>query len=83
VDSEDIPLSSLCPNASTDGRLTYQFVVEKAQNLVQLAQTDPDKLGSLCNLLDQLSDRLWNGHTIDVGAFDLALPVDQENLGID
>jgi hypothetical protein len=55
--------------------------MEKAQNLVQLAQTDPNNLGSLCNLLDQLSDRLRNGHTIDVGVFDLALPVDQENLG--
>jgi hypothetical protein len=35
--------------------------------------------------LDQLSDRLWNGHTIDVGvfnlAFNLSMPVDQENLG--
>jgi hypothetical protein len=54
--------------------------VEKAQNLVRQAQTDPDKMVSLCNLLDQLSDRLLNGHTIDVGAFDLVLPVDKENL---
>jgi hypothetical protein len=57
--------------------------VEKAQNLVWLAQTNPNKLGSLCNLLDLLSDRLWNGHTIDVGAFNLSMPVDQENLGKD
>jgi hypothetical protein len=82
VNDDDQPLSSLGPNGSTEGRLTYQFVVEKAQNLVRLAQSDPIKLGSLCNLFDQLSDRLRKGHTIDVGAFDLALPsaVDKENL---
>jgi hypothetical protein len=80
-DSDNIALSSLVPKTAGDGRLTYQFVVEKAQNLVRLAQTDPDKLGTLCLLLDQLSDRLRNGQNIDVGAFDLTMPLEKENVG--
>jgi hypothetical protein len=44
--SENITLSSLGLPASKDGRLTYQFVVEKAQNLVRLAQTDTSRISS-------------------------------------
>jgi hypothetical protein len=64
-----------------NGKLTYQFVAGKATNLVCLAQTDQVKLGFLCHLLDQLTSRLWNGHSIAVASFDAAMPLGQENPG--
>ena len=39
------------------------------------------RLGSLCNLLEQLSSRIRNGHSIEVLSFDAALPLPQESLG--
>jgi hypothetical protein len=45
----------------------------KTTNLVRLAQSDQFKLGSLCNLLDQLAIRLRNWHSIDVQSFDAAI----------
>jgi hypothetical protein len=41
-ESEDVTLSSLGGKKVT--HLTYQFVAEKATNLVHLAQSDPSKL---------------------------------------
>ncbi len=80
-ESEDVPISLLGGDASKEQKLTYQFVAEKATNLVRLAQTDQVRLGSLCNLLEQLSSRIRNGHSIEVLSFDAALPLPQESLG--
>jgi hypothetical protein len=77
-DSEDVTLSSLHP-ATAVPKLSYQYVAEKATNLVRLAQSDPAKLGSICQLFEQLSERLQNGQSIEACAFDFALPVDREN----
>jgi hypothetical protein len=79
--SDDVTLSELGSRAVKDGKLTYHFVAKKATNLVCLAQTDQVKLGLLCNLLEQLASRIWNGHSIEVVSFDTAMPLDQENLG--
>jgi hypothetical protein len=80
LDSEDVTLAEL-GNSSTKTGLTYQFVAKKATNLVRLAQTDQVKLGSLYILLDQLTNRLWKGHSIEVAAFDTAMPLGKENVG--
>jgi hypothetical protein len=39
------------------------------------------KLGLLCNLLDQLTNKLWIGHSIEVVAFDAVMPLGKENVG--
>ncbi len=56
-------------------------MAEKATNLVRLAQTDQVTLGSVCSLLEQVANRIRNGHSIEVLSFDAALPLAQENLG--
>jgi hypothetical protein len=79
---ENLTLSQLCHSATKNGKLTYhQFVAEKATNLFCLAQTDQVKLGALSQLLDQLTSRLRNGHSITVALFDATMPLDQENPG--
>ena len=57
-DSEDVVtlLNSDSHGASRNGRLTYQFVAEKASNLVRLAQSDPVTMGCLSDLLEQLTN---------------------------
>jgi hypothetical protein len=77
-DSEDVTLSSLRPAAAVP-KLSYQYVTEKATNLVRLAQSDPAKLGSICLLFEQLTERLQNGQSIEGCAFDFALPANEEN----
>jgi hypothetical protein len=59
-------LNSDSHSVSKHGKLTYQFVAEKASNLVWLAQSDPIKMGSLSNLLEQLTSRLGNSQSIAV-----------------
>jgi hypothetical protein len=66
---------------SKHDKLTYQFVAEKASNLVRLAQSDPTTFGSLCDLLDQLTGRLRNSQSIVVQSYDTALPSGKENPG--
>jgi hypothetical protein len=79
---EEITLSSLAGNgASRHEKLTYQFVAEKATNLVRLAQSDPITLGSLCSLLDQLASRLRNSQSIEVQSYDTSVPSRHENPG--
>jgi hypothetical protein len=81
-ESEDVTLVQLVSDTpNVQQKLTYQFVAEKATNLVRLAQTDQVQLGSLCNLLDQLASRIRNGHSIEVLSYDTAIPLPQENLG--
>jgi hypothetical protein len=69
---EEVTLSELARQlaangASKHGKLIYQFVVEKATNLVCLAQSDPIiLLRLLCSLLDQLASRLGNSQSIEV-----------------
>jgi hypothetical protein len=80
-DAEMVTLASLGANTSKDvAKLTYQFVAEKASNLVRLAQSDQTKLGALCQLIDQLTHRLRSGLNIDVVSFDLSIPANDENL---
>jgi hypothetical protein len=77
---KEATLSKLAGNGATrHEKLTYQFVAEKATNLVRLAQSDPMILGSLCSLLDQLASRLWNLQSIEVQPYDTAVPSGQEN----
>jgi hypothetical protein len=71
-ESEDVTLSAL---GGKKPHLTYQYVAEKATNLVRLAQSDPSKLASLCLHLEQLNRRLQNGQSIAECSFDLSLPV--------
>jgi hypothetical protein len=81
-DSEELTLSQLAGNVNPkEATLTYQYVAEKATNLVRLAQSDQAQLGSLCNLLDQLASRLRNGNSIAVQAFDTVMPAGKENPG--
>ena len=80
-EAEDVILSDLSHGTVGDPKLTYQFVAEKATNLVRLAQSDQIKLGSLCNLLDQLAIRLRNGQSIDVQSFGAAIPSVEDNPG--
>jgi hypothetical protein len=88
--SEDVTLSELCNSENVTlaelarpplkkGKLTYQFVAEKATVLVRLAQTDQVQLGSLCILLDQLTNRLRKGYSIEVSAFETSMPMSKEN----
>jgi hypothetical protein len=79
--SEDVTLAELSNSSMKQGKLTYQFVAKKATVLVCLAQTDQVKLGLLCILLDQLTNRLWKGHSIEVSAFETAMPLGKENSG--
>jgi hypothetical protein len=81
VDSNDeATLVKLAGNGPTQhGKLTYQFVGEKATNLVRLAQSDQVILGSLCTLLDQLADRLWNSQSIEVQSYNTSAPSGLEN----
>jgi hypothetical protein len=53
---EEGTLSSL--GAPQPYKLSFQVVAEKATDLVRLAQSDPTTLGSLCDVLDQLTNRL-------------------------
>jgi hypothetical protein len=55
-------LSSL--GAPQPYKLSFQAVAEKATNLVRLAQSDPTTLCSLCDVLDQLTNRLRNSQSI-------------------
>jgi hypothetical protein len=55
-------------------KITYQFVAEKATNLIRLAQTDQVILGLLCSLLDELAGRLRNSQSIEVQSYDTAVP---------
>jgi hypothetical protein len=80
-ESEEVTLSSLVGTATKVPQLTYQFVAEKATNLVRLVQTDPSKLASLCQLFDQLNQRVKNGLSIDGTSFDLSLPTGTTNFG--
>jgi hypothetical protein len=61
--------------------LSFQFVAKKASNLVRLAQSDPTTFGSLCDLLDQLTNRLRNSQSIVVQSFDTSLPSRMKNPG--
>jgi hypothetical protein len=79
--SEDVTLAELGNSSTKQGKLTYQFVAEKASVLVHLAQTDQMKLGSLYSLLDQTTNRLWKGHSIEVSAFETAIPLGKESAG--
>jgi hypothetical protein len=84
VDPEDeATLSELAGNGHSprSEKITYQFVVEKATNLVRLAQSDQVTLGLLCSLLDQLASRLRNSQSIEVQSYDTAAPSGQENPG--
>ena len=80
VEDEDVTLSTLRGIGSTTGRMRYQFVAEKATNLVRLVQSDPSKLSSLCDLLDRLTQRLQNGHSIQVRSFDTAMTAGRQEL---
>ena len=71
---EETTLSNLVSVSPVTGALSYQFVAEKATNLVRLAQSNPQKLGSLCELFDQLTLRLQHGHSIMAVSFDTAMP---------
>jgi hypothetical protein len=79
--SEDVTLAELGNSSSKQGKLTYQFVAEKASVLVCLAQTDQVKLGSLFILFDQLTNRLRKVHSIEVSAFETDMPLGKENAG--
>jgi hypothetical protein len=68
----EVTLSSL--GASKPYKLFFQFVAKKASNLICLAQSDPTTFGLLCNLLDQLTNRLCNSQSIVVQSFDTSLP---------
>jgi hypothetical protein len=73
LDDETTALSELAGNGpARHKKLTYQFVAEKATNLVRLAQTDQVILGSLCSLLDELAGRLRNSQSIEVQSYDTA-----------
>ncbi len=48
--------------------------------MVRLAQSDPTTLGSLCDLLEQLTDRLRNSQSIIVQSYDTCLPPSEENI---
>ena len=80
-DSKDVVtlLNSDSHGASRNGRLTYQFVAEKASNLVRLAQSDPVTMGCLSDLLEQLTNRLCNSQSIVVQSYDMTLPSGKEN----
>jgi hypothetical protein len=76
----EVTLSSI--GASKPNKLSFQFVAEKASNLVRLAQSDPTTFGSLCNLLDQLTNRLRNSQSIVVQSFDTSLPSRMKKTGV-
>jgi hypothetical protein len=61
------------------GKLTYQFVAEKATKLVGLAQSDQVILGLLCSLLDQLANWLWNSQSIEVQSYHTSAPSGLKN----
>ena len=75
---EDVTLSNL--GTLQHDKVSFQFVSEKATNLVRLAQSDPTTLGSLCDLLEQLTDRLRNSQSIIVQSYDTCLPPSEENI---
>jgi hypothetical protein len=81
VDSDDeATLVELAGNGPTrHGKLTYQFLAQKATNLVCLAQSDQVILGSLCSLLDQLANRLRNSQSIEVQSYGTSAPSGLEN----
>jgi hypothetical protein len=84
VDLEDeATLSELASNGHShrSEKITYQFVAEKAMNLVRLAQSDQVILGSLCSLLNQLASRLRNLQSIQVQSYDTDVPLCKENPG--
>jgi hypothetical protein len=84
ADPEDeATLSELAANGPTPRceKITYQFAVEKATNLVRLAQSDQVILGLLCSLLDQLARRLRNSQSIEVQSYNTAVPSGQESPG--
>ena len=70
-----------CLGTSNPDKLSFQFVAEKATNLVRLAQSDSTTLGSLCDLLEELTNRLRNSQSITVQSYDTALPSYEENPG--
>jgi hypothetical protein len=65
-------------DTSKHGKVTYQYVLEKASILVQLAQSDPATLTTLCHLLEQLTSRLCNSQSIVVQSYDMSLPFGKE-----
>jgi hypothetical protein len=69
---EDVTLS--CLDASKPYKLSFQVVSKKASNLVRLAQSDPTTFGSLCYLLDQLTNRIRNSQSIVVQSYGTSLP---------
>jgi hypothetical protein len=77
---EDKTLLCLIGTSKQD-KLSFQFVAKKATNLVCLVQSDPTTLGSPCNLLEQLTNRLPNSQSISVQSYHTALPSYEENLG--
>jgi hypothetical protein len=79
---EETTLSELAGNGPAHHeKLTYQFVAEKATNLVRLAQTDQVILGSLCSLLDELAGQLRNSQSIEVQSYNTAVTSGKENPG--
>jgi hypothetical protein len=76
---KDVTLSSL--GASKPYKLSFQVVAEKASNLVRLAQSDPTTFGSLCDLLDQLTNMIRNSQSIVVQSYGTSLPSLMKNPG--
>jgi hypothetical protein len=76
---KDVTLSSL--GASKPYKLSFQVVAEKTSSLVRLAQSDPTTFGSLCDLLDQLTNRLRNSQSIVVQSYGTSLPSRMKNPG--
>jgi hypothetical protein len=75
----EVILSSI--GASKPYKLSFQFVAEKASNLIHLAQSDPTTFGSLCNLLDQLTNILCNSQSILVQSYNTSVPSRMKNPG--